>query len=80
MVNNKIKNKPGRVGVKRTRPTRAELKRNMYQHGFTAGVEAQMVSTTRAVQLGREEREFIRSLLKLKSAGAIHDTIRQHLG
>lgn len=67
-----MNNKHGRVGVKRQRPTRAELKRNMYQHGFTAGSES-------VGDKLKDEREFVKSLLKLKSAAAIHEAVRIHV-
>lgn len=74
-----MKNKHGRVGVKRQRPTRAELKKNMYQHGFTAGKEHERAKTIHISDKHRQEMEFTQSLLKLRSAGAIHEAIRNHV-
>ena len=67
------RNKHGRVGVPRTRPTRGQLRKNMYAHGFR---EAKEVYEAKLA----DERIFLKSLLKLKNAGAIHDTIKSHLG
>lgn len=79
MVNTKNKNKPGRVGVKRVRLTRAELKKQCYVMGRGVERDAQKETQRNLVVQVREEKEFMRSLLKLKSANSIHDAIRQHL-
>lgn len=71
-----MKNKHGRVGVKRQRPTRAELKKNMYQHGYRAGAESREVLIAKAQQAIQNEREFTKSLLKLSNAARIHEAIK----
>ncbi len=73
MVSTKTKNKPGRVGVKRNRPTRGQLRKNMYAHGYR---EAKEVYEAKIA----DERLFLKGLLKLKNAGAIHEAIKSHLG
>lgn len=79
MSTTKTKNKHGRVGVARTRPTRAQLKRNMYQHGFSAGLRNGSSIADHMKEHRDREIEFLKTLLRLKSAGAIHDKIREHL-
>ena len=80
VMQTKKRNKHGRVGVPRTRPTRSDLKRNMYQHGFTAGQKEVINVEDKLLNEIHRQDAFIKSLLKLRSAGAIHDAVRQHLG
>lgn len=77
--NQPIKNKHGRVGVPRTRMTRGDLKKQAYVFG--RGVEKnRQAHEVRLINLRLlQTKEFMESLLKMKSANAIHEAIRRRL-
>lgn len=65
-------NKHGRVGVKATRLTRGDLKKNVQR----AADHAHSNGRFEALQ---EEKEYLESLLHLKNARDLHRSIRERL-
>ena len=79
-MSDKTKNKHGRVGVARTRPTRKQLKENMLAHGRREGREEMADMILKERERFEKERDFTLGLLKLRNAAQIHEAIRSRLG
>lgn len=76
----KQKNEHGRIGVKRKRWTRKQLRSIAYQEGYNAGLNAAMSQEDSAIDLMvADHHAFLRKLAKESRARQIHILIKQRL-